>query len=338
MTALASGDRNFTVVDSDRGDEIGKLAEALETFRNNAAELEAMEEQRKADEQKAQEMAHRARLDLADRFEQEVGEITRIVASAATELEASSLALTDNAEEADKQSSTVAAASEESTVSLHTISDAANSLSESVNEVHRQVEQSQRISEAAVEQTDQTNATVTELDNSAQKIGEIIDLISGIAEQTNLLALNATIEAARAGEAGKGFSVVATEVKNLAGQTTRATEEIASQIKAIQGATGATVKSIGTIRETINEMRQSADVVTRAVDDQMARTSDIARGVDEAAIGGQEIAKTTNVMQSTAQTTGQSAKEVLAAAGELSSQSEKLSAAVTRMVNEIRAA
>lgn len=338
MSRLASGDRDFTVTDADRKDEIGELASALATFQKNAEALDEAESERKAQEERADEEKRKMMHELADKFEREVGEISRVVASAATELEASSKALSANAEQSDNQSTAVAAASEESSVSLDSISQAAKAMNEAVQQVRSQVEQSLQISQNAVQQTDQTDAKVNQLDQSAQKIGEIIDLISAIAEQTNLLALNATIEAARAGEAGKGFAVVAAEVKNLAAQTTKATDDISSQIKAIQGATTETVNSISAIRQTIEQMNESSGVVAEAVEQQTTTSGDIARGVEEAAIGGSEISRTCSVMQSTARETGQSASEVLRAAGDLSVQSERLAEAVNRMVGEIRAA
>jgi methyl-accepting chemotaxis protein len=211
-------------------------------------------------------------------------------------------------------------------------------MKETVQQVRAKADQSLRISETAVHQTDQTNVTVTELDGIAQKIGEIVDLISGIAEQTNLLALNATIEAARAGEAGKGFAVVATEVKSLAAQTTQATDDIAGQIKAIQAATGATVASIATIRETIGEMRGSSDVVAQFVEEQLRKSEDIVHAVQDAAVGSKEISEASGGMQAMSRDTGQSANQVLTAAGELSVQAEKLTATVNTMVNEMRVA
>ncbi len=218
-----------------------------------------------------------------------VGDVVKIVASSATELKASAESMVASAEETASQSTAVAAASEEVTANIQTVSAAAEELTSSVNEISRQVMESTRISEEAVAETERTNVVVQGLAEAAQKIGDVVKLISDIAGQTNLLALNATIEAARAGEAGKGFAVVASEVKSLANQTAKATEDIAAQVGNIQSATNDAVGAIKGVGETINKLSEIATSISSAVEEQGAATGEISRNVQEAANGTQEV-------------------------------------------------
>jgi methyl-accepting chemotaxis protein len=277
-------------------------------------------------------------LKIADDFEQSVKGVVDAVASAATELQASSQSMSATAEETSRQSTTVAAASEEATANVQTVASAAEELSASVMEISRQVTKSVQIAGAAVEEAKKTDTTVQGLATAAQKIGDVVKLISDIAGQTNLLALNATIEAARAGEAGKGFAVVASEVKNLANQTARATDEITSQIGAIQTATHDAVEAIRSIATTIAEMNQISTAISAAVEEQGATTKEIARNVAQAATGSANVAETISGVSRAASETGSSAGQVLNAAGELSVQAERLRREVDNFLGSVRSA
>jgi methyl-accepting chemotaxis protein len=218
----------------------------------------------------------------------------------------------------------VAAASEQAATNVQTVASAAEELSASIREIQQQMATSARIAQQAVEQVDRTDTTVTGLVQAADKIGEVVNLISDIASQTNLLALNATIEAARAGEAGKGFAVVASEVKNLANQTAKATEEIGQQIAAMQTATGDSVQAIRGIGATIKQISEVTTTVASAVEEQGAATQEISRNVQQASAGTQEVSSNITGVSQAATQTGTAAGQVLSAARELAQQGQKL--------------
>jgi len=261
-----------------------------------------------------------AQVQMANRVKDVVG----IVASAASEMEASAQSMTATAEETNRQSTAVAAASEQAATNVQTVASAAEELSASIREIQQQMATSARIAQQAVEQVDRTDTTVTGLVQAADKIGEVVNLISDIASQTNLLALNATIEAARAGEAGKGFAVVASEVKNLANQTAKATEEIGQQIAAMQTATGDSVQAIRGIGETIKQISEVTTTVASAVEEQGAATQEISRNVQQAAAGTQEVSSNITGVSQAATQTGTAASQVLSAARELAQQGQQL--------------
>jgi methyl-accepting chemotaxis protein len=264
---------------------------------------------------------------LLDTMSAMIGRITGVVetvAGASTELQATARSMSAVAEETSRQSSTVAAASEEASTNVQTVASAGEELSASIAEIGRQVEQSTKTATRAVEEAKQTNDRVEGLAQAAQKIGEVVKLISDIAAQTNLLALNATIEAARAGEAGKGFAVVAAEVKSLANQTAKATEEISTKIGEMQTATAESVGAIKAIAKTIEEINQISTTIATAVEEQSAATQEISRNVQQASAGTQEV--NTNIASVTegATQTGTSAGQVLSAAEQLSKEAETL--------------
>jgi methyl-accepting chemotaxis protein len=367
MKGLAGGDKSVEVPSRDRRDEIGAMAAAVQVFKDNmienerlqqeqrAAERRAMEEetaraeekrrqeaelerQRIESEQRAQAERKRALRELADKFEAGVGGIIGVLTSAATEMQASAQALSKTAEEASSKSTAVAAAAEEASTNVQTVAASSEELSKSVQEITRQVAQSSTIARSAVEEATRTNDKVRGLAESAQKIGEVIDLINSIASQTNLLALNATIEAARAGDAGKGFAVVAAEVKSLADQTAKATDEIAAQIGSIQGATGEAVSAIQAITKTIGEISEIAAAIASAVEEQGAATGEIAANANQAAGGTEDVTSNIAAVNHAANETGAAAGQVLSAASELSKQAETLKTSVDAFLAEVRAA
>lgn len=262
-----------------------------------------------------------------------VSDVVKVVAAAAVELQATAESLSATAEETTRQSQSVALASEQTTNNVNTVAAAAEEMTNSIEEIGRQVEQSANIASRAVQEANSTDTSVSGLAAAAQKIGEVVELISDIANQTNLLALNATIEAARAGDAGKGFAVVASEVKSLANQTAKATEDIAAQIGNIQEASGGTVTAIKSISNTIGEISEIASSIASAVEQQSAATQEISRNVQEAAAGTHEVASNIAGVTQAADETGRSSSEVLSAAKELSINGEQLREHIENFLN-----
>jgi methyl-accepting chemotaxis protein len=339
MIELAEG--NFAVVlpGLGRKDEIGEIAQAVETFKIKA-------EQKAHDEaavkvRQDQVAAELRRLDmhkLADDFEGAVGEIIETVSSASTELEASARTLTASAARSQQLATMVAAASEEASTNVQSVASATEEMSSSVNEISRQVQQSATIAGEAVDQARKTNDSVGELAKAASRIGDVVELINTIAGQTNLLALNATIEAARAGEAGRGFAVVASEVKALAEQTARATGEISQQVTGIQNATQASVGAIREIGDTICKMSEISSTIAAAVEEQGAATQEISRNVQQAAQGTTQVSSNISDVQRGASETGSASSQVHSAAQTLSRDSNRLKLEVGKFLSSVRAA
>jgi methyl-accepting chemotaxis protein len=337
MGNLAAGDLEIEVPAQGRADEIGEMSEAVQVFKDSAIRNKELEAEQKISEERLQEEARVMRNNLADDFENSVGGIVQAVASAATEMQASAQTLTASSKETSEQSAAVAAAAEEASVNVQTVASAAEELSSSIGEISRQVVESTKIADTAVENVEMTNQRVQNLEKGAEKIGEVVALITDIAEQTNLLALNATIEAARAGESGKGFAVVASEVKELASQTAKATEEIDSQIRGIQDSTRDTVTAIQAIGETIQGIQEVSSAISAAIEEQGSATMEIARNIEQASAGTTEVTSNITGVNKTAEETGESATQLLEAAGELSEQSETLGSEVDKFLGQVRA-
>ena len=337
MRRLTERDMTAEIAGLGRKDEIGAMAGSVQMFKDNmvqadqAAATERVE--RTAKEQRA------TRLEALVRgFEAKVAHLVGLLASSATEMEATARSMSATAGQTNDQAAGVAAAAEEASAGVQTVAASAEELSSSISEITRQVAQSAKITEKAVADARRTDTTVRALAEGAQRIGQVVELISSIAGQTNLLALNATIEAARAGDAGKGFAVVASEVKSLAGQTAKATEEIGAQITRLQSETKDAVEAIKGITAVIEEVSSIATAIASAVEEQGAATAEIARNVQQTA--GSARLVTTNIagVSEGAASTGAAADQVLSAAGELSRQAESLSAEVSGFVADVRAA
>jgi len=333
--SLAEGNVEIDVPAIDRKDEVGAIGHAVEIFRQGIIEKNKLEAKQAASASKAEAEKQELIRKMAQEFQSSVGGVVEAVSAASTELQSSAQSMSSTAGHSTEQSSIVASAAERASLNVQSVSTAAEQLTASIGEIKNQVSQSSDISRQAVEAVDQTNAKVKSLAEAADKIGEVVELITDIAEQTNLLALNATIEAARAGEAGKGFAVVASEVKNLANQTARATDEIGGQISGIQTATQESVTAIGSIGKIVNNINEIATAIDAAVDEQGSATLEIAKNTEEAANGTQEVTSNIGLVTQAASETGESANEVLQAASELSQQAEKLRGEVDKFVQNI---
>ena len=338
MQDLAEGRLNGAIPGIGRGDEIGAMAATVQIFQDNAVRIRGLE-QKEAEVQARAEAERRAAMEsIASDFERSVTGIVRSVSTAAAGMQTTAQSMTTTASDASARAATVSAASQRSSDNVGTVASAAEELSSSVTEISRQVARSSEIASKAVSDAERTNATVGALSTGAEKIGEVVKLIHSIAAQTNLLALNATIEAARAGDSGRGFAVVASEVKALANQTAKATEEISSQVAAMQASTSEAVASIGGITETISQMSEITVSISTAVEQQGGATREIARNIQSVAAGSNEISTHIGGVTTAAAATGKAASEVLANARELDTQSGMLRSAVDEFLVKVRAA
>ncbi|MBR0701045.1 cache domain-containing protein [Bradyrhizobium diazoefficiens] len=338
MQEISEGAIDKPVEETDRGDEIGRMAETLEVLRQTALTARSLEAEQAATKTRTEQEKRDALIALADRFDASVGQLVGLMASGSGELEHTAKSMSSTAEGTNRRAAVVGSAATEASQRVQTVAAAAEELSSSITEISRQVAQSAEVTGRAVDSARRTDTIVRALSDGAQQIEHVAELISSIAAQTNLLALNATIEAARAGEAGRGFAVVASEVKSLASQTAEATREIGDKIAQIQGATKEAVDAIGGITATIEEVSRIATSIGAAIEEQGAATAEIARSVSQTAEATKEVTTNISGVSTAANETGNAAGMVLAAASSLSKQAEQLSGEVGTFLAGVRAA
>jgi len=336
MRSIAAGELD-TAVPSGGNDEIARMADALVVFRDAAVAARDASAQRQAERERNAAQRRDDMLALANAFEASVKSVVDEVASGASGMRSTASAMSETAAGTQTRTATVANAAEMASANVQTVAAAAEELSSSIVEIGRQVSQSAKIANQAVDDAQRSNVSMEGLAAAAQKIGDVVKLINDIAGQTNLLALNATIEAARAGEAGKGFAVVASEVKSLANQTAKATEDIAAQIASIQSATKDAVGAIAGVGRTIREVSEIATTIAAAVEEQGAATQEIARNIQEAATGTREVQTNVAEVATAVAETGTRAGHVLTAAESLSKQSVVLETEVGKFLEKVKA-
>ncbi len=335
MSELAGGNTDVNFVTTTE-DEIGELARAFLSFKESMIK----DRQRRLAEkiETEEQIARKQRIEsLTASFDAAIRDVLGTVSGAAERLHSSATAMSANAEQTNRQSAAVSAATEEASTNVETVSAAGTQLNASIHEIAQQVARSAEMAARASNEADGVNTRIESLAQAADKVGQIVQLINAIASQTNLLALNATIEAARAGDAGKGFAVVANEVKSLANQTAKATDEIAAQITAIQTETGAAVSAIRGITRTIDAVNELTASVAAAVEEQSSATAEISRSVAEASRGTAEVAANIAGVAEAAGETGRMSREVYDAASLLINESQRMEHEVEQFLGDMRA-
>ena len=338
MDGLARGDLEISVPYTDYGDEVGDLARSLEVFKNNALRMDEMRREQEEAEERAEAERRRALLAMADQLEASTGHIIESLTKACDGMKATANEMSSISEETSRQASGVAVGSEQASANVQTVAVATTELSSSIEEISRQVTRSSSICQDAVKRVEVANQQVVELTEAASRIGEVMELINAIAAQTNLLALNATIEAARAGEAGKGFAVVAGEVKALAAQTAKATQDIATQVTTMQEVTRTTASAFVEIGKVIREVNDNETVIAAAIEQQGAATREISRNIEQASSGTSEVAANIVGVNEAARETGEAAVSVLAVSNDLSELAGDLRDQVGAFLRQVRAA
>jgi methyl-accepting chemotaxis protein len=332
---IGAGNYNSVIPAVDRVDEIGVLARAMVDFTEHARQAEALREEQSAQQTAREQRALKLEA-LSHAFDGAISSVVSAMSEASHGLTDTAQSMASTADETHRQADAVALSSSHAAENVQTVAAAAEELTASIQEISRQVGDAARISVAASEETVRTNSMVQSLAASAERIGEVVNLINDIASQTNLLALNATIEAARAGEAGKGFAVVAGEVKHLATQTARATDDINRQISTVQGETRQAVEAIRNIGSVIDQIREISTTIAAAVEEQGVATRGIAENVQRAAEGTQAVSRTIKGVSAAAESTGQAANGVMGSAREMAQRSSVLQREVVKYLEDVR--
>jgi methyl-accepting chemotaxis protein len=337
MARVAEGDLSTEIPGSERDDEIGKMASALAVFKDGLQQAHDLEAE-KDNEHAEKEIERRKMEEIIEGFAEKVGGIVEAVATASQEQDTTARSMASISEKTSEKASFVSTASDEAMNNVQTVAAATEEMSKTIDEITQQVASASEASKKAVEEVGNSNTQMNVLADTANKIGEVIELISGIAEQTNLLALNATIESARAGEAGRGFAVVASEVKELAGQTTRAAEEIVQQIEDIQTATKQASISLENVGQVIGTVDEISTAISSVMAEQGDATREIASSVHLAADGTRKVNENIASVTSASQEVGTASNSLMSSASELSEQADQLKTEVTNFIDQVRVA
>ncbi|MBO9421538.1 HAMP domain-containing protein [Labrenzia sp. R4_2] len=338
MNELAGGNNDVTVAYADRGNEIGSIARAVEVFRANAIRTLELEQEQQDRTARAEEEKRALMENLASQFEASVGSIVERVSSTAANLDQSAQTMARVSENTSERAEVAASASAQTTENVSVVASAAEEMTASISEINEQIIRASAASKSAAQDVTGTATQMETLANMADRIGEVVSMISDIAEQTNLLALNATIESARAGEAGKGFAVVASEVKALANETAKATENISELVTEIQAETKTAVGSIAKIGDVMRDLEQSSTAIASAMEEQGATTQSVAENVAQAANGTRDVSDSIKVVKDASVESSDATHAVQSSINDLTEQSNLLRDEVNRFLGQIRAA